>query len=118
MFLKNRNISSKIKRSKVTDYAALRDTSITNENNFKFSICILSFRLAKVDVDGISCRTNHLSSGFARTRKLVMYLSFTKMDESLNVFLCRSRRLFDTMPPDGFSLSAVFIIINRIDMTD
>ena len=26
MFLKNRNISSKIKRSKVTDYAALNDT--------------------------------------------------------------------------------------------
>ena len=27
MFLKNRNISSKIKRSKVTDYAALSDPS-------------------------------------------------------------------------------------------
>ena len=27
MFLKNRNISSKIKRSKVTDYAALRNNS-------------------------------------------------------------------------------------------
>ena len=31
MFLKNRNISSKIKRSKVTDYAALNDFGKRNE---------------------------------------------------------------------------------------
>ena len=54
MFLKNRNISSKIKRSKVTDYAALSKVSIFNmdsdckqkvfhvylKNNLKFLLLI------------------------------------------------------------------------------
>ena len=40
MFLKNRNISSKIKRSKVTDYAALRFSLFYNvRNKPENSIC-------------------------------------------------------------------------------
>ena len=35
MFLKNRNTSSKIKRSKVTDYAALIHLVFTVDNNIK-----------------------------------------------------------------------------------
>ena len=39
MFLKNRNIISKIKRSKVTDYAALTmDFKISDTNNGKKSL--------------------------------------------------------------------------------
>ena len=32
MFLKNKNIISKIRRSKVTDYAALKDSDTESEN--------------------------------------------------------------------------------------
>ena len=38
MFLKNRNISSKIKRSKVTDYAALSNGGINSLNELVFHV--------------------------------------------------------------------------------
>ena len=40
MFLKNRNISSKIKRSKVTDYAALKQKSPLLQNIKIFHNCV------------------------------------------------------------------------------
>ena len=36
MFLKNRNISSKIKRSKVADYAALRANNIDSDEKLHY----------------------------------------------------------------------------------
>ena len=46
MFLKNRNFISKIKRSKVTDYAALRNNSIGHGfiYNFKDPIHLCNFK--------------------------------------------------------------------------
>ena len=44
VFLKNRNTSSKIKRSKVTDYAALKEISPNRHLNMqKLNFCLLRF---------------------------------------------------------------------------
>ena len=42
VFLKNRNISSKIKRSKVTDYAALREVPILKRDVIVENHCLIS----------------------------------------------------------------------------
>ena len=49
MFLKNRNISSKIKRSKVTEYAALKIKSERINICTKFSNCRW-MKMAKIDL--------------------------------------------------------------------
>ena len=43
MFLKNRNISSKIKRLKVTDYAALNSNNNKNNCNNSMNMCLFMF---------------------------------------------------------------------------
>ena len=52
MFLKNRNISSKIKRSKVTDYAALREFPILKRDTVEDDNCLI--QLSSFDVRNFS----------------------------------------------------------------
>ena len=66
MFLKNRNISSKIKRSKVTDYAALRQglLEIHVHGNSAVSGIVQAFLSASKEVTGAANSSICTSSVF------------------------------------------------------
>ena len=77
MFLKNRNIISKIKRSKVTDYAALIKYALNSE----FAICAL------IDSEQNlvrTCKTKILFASLAVRALTVALLSFSLKNKTVD----------------------------------
>ena len=65
MFLKNRNISSKIKRSKVTDYAALTPKAPFISEETAFTSCVQNKAWYVLHVNRLLTDTSRMSMYFS-----------------------------------------------------